>query len=199
MKWVKWNGKKLKDAASKAAKVTLVEVASRMVRDSKVAAPRGVSGHLRRSISMGPVESIAGKRGAGAVRVQVGFMRSAEADTDSIPYGVHVIYGRRPGRKPPPSRELELWVRRIVKPKPPPVSRAKSRNVRRARRLLMKDRTEQLIRSVAFLIARKIGREGQPGKIFMHHAFHSNKDRVLPTYHANYAKFTTSMPKPGSK
>lgn len=62
---------------------------------------------------------------------------------NQAPYAGVIEYGRRPGSKPPPSKVLEPWVRRKLK-----VSRKKAPGV-------------------AFVVARKIGRDGIPGKYIM--------------------------------
>jgi hypothetical protein len=71
----------------------------------------------------------------------------------SAKYVIYADKGRGPGKMPPIDK-IETWVK--IKP-------VKLRNLKTGK---FEKRTPQKIRSVAFLIARKIGREGSEGSDF---------------------------------
>jgi len=73
---------------------------------------------------------------------------------NSTPYAAPVEYGRRPGAKPPPVRALEPWVEKVLQVAP------------------------NRVRSVAFLVAKAIGRRGIKGRNILEQALLF----ILPTF-----------------
>ena len=69
-------------------------------------------------------------------------------------YGAVQEFGRRPGQKAPPSKALEGWVRRKLKPKP------------------------REVKGLAFVIARSIGRKGFKGKFFFRGAAEATRRKM---------------------
>lgn len=69
-------------------------------------------------------------------------------------YGIPVELGRTPGKKQPPSSALELWVRRKL-------------NV-----------PENKVKSVAFLVARKIGKQGTKAVKMFERSFNESKGAI---------------------
>jgi len=144
-----WNGDKLIALAKKAARQTLVSISADIVRDAKRYAPVGVAGAGRRGIdATAPVEA------GGMMTAQVGFTQAAE-------YMQWVELGRKPG-KPPPTKALLLWVERVLgagRKAGRDKGQAGTRRGRGSRRMTGGGR-EQEIKSVAFLVARAIGKRG---------------------------------------
>jgi len=83
--------------------------------------------------------------------------RQARIGTPLI-YGLVMEKGRRPGQRRPPIDAILPWVRRKLRPKPEPLKTKRKAKLkgwaRRANRLAAAER------SVAFLVARKIGDQG---------------------------------------
>lgn len=96
---------------------------------------------------------------------------------NSAGYAGIIEEGRRPGRRPP-VRAIELWVRRKFRLR---FKEARfQRRVSRAVGERLGPRVEAQIRSMAFLIARAIGRRGLKG----HHVMARVERELTPRVHA---------------
>lgn len=82
-------------------------------------------------------------------------------------YGYNVEFGRKPGSKPPPIDAIMPWVKRHTG-----VFSIKTRSRSRSKANTKNDR------SVAFLIARAIGRRGIPPAPFMRPALDQNLSKI---------------------
>jgi len=79
----------------------------------------------------------------------------------NLRYAAVMERGRAPGQKAPPIEALVPWVRRKLRPKPEKLMRGRTKLQRAAdKRRRMISRQDRAIRSVAFLVARKIGEKG---------------------------------------
>lgn len=155
-----------KKAVELASDDTLTYVGAGIVREAQINAPIFI-GNLRRSIAFTKPRTEGGRR-----MTEVGF---AGGNKDAFRYAMAAEKGRRPGRMPPidslkPWVELKLGAGRSWKGKSGGAmyARAGSRKMKGAQR-------EQQINSLAFLVARKIGREGSP-------AANGGKGFLLPAY-----------------
>lgn len=200
---VKWNDRQILAAVEKAAIHATRKVATDIAREAKQLAPRGATGNLRRSITISDTAV-----SSDAVVTRVGLRGG---DASAYRYALAVEYGRRPG-KPPPSRELEIWVRRVVKPTAKVSARTRARLMSRASgviqqglatrrgldRQLKANAQERLIKSVAFLIARSIGRKGTEEQRYMRPAFNNHRLRLEPEFTAKFQQLLNSViPKAG--
>lgn len=143
----------------------------------------------------------------------VGFLGG---DQSAFRYAMAVEFGRKPGKRPPIAA-LELWVQRKIRPK---VSRkgdtgrarralgrvnggylARDKGlVRAAGKALGDRRLRNEIRSIAFLIARKIGREGTRPQPFVMPAFDRISPYLLPIYREKFnALLNSDVPRSGSR
>lgn len=98
-----------------------------------------------------------------------------EVSPSAAPHAAVVEEGRRPG-KFPPVRAIEAWVYR----KGLGASVSRSGRIRRPGPNILADptaRPDRKIREIAFLVARKIAREGTEGK----HMFRDGAQAALPT------------------
>lgn len=135
------------------------------------------TGTLRRAIGIGKVEDT-----PQGPRLAVGIKTKAAAV-----YAMVMEYGRRAGAKQPPAEALMPWVRRRIKPKQ---EMSKARKVARrgmgksGKQLESARAKDDLIRSVAFLVARSIKRKGIRPRPFLMPAFAKHKANVLPRYKA---------------
>jgi hypothetical protein len=83
--------------------------------------------------------------------------------------------GRRPGQKPPPAESLELWVRRKVKiERVHKAGKKKGQAKTRNGVTLIRPPTVAEAKSIAFVIARAIGRKGIEGRHFFEAAVSEN-------------------------
>ncbi len=191
---LKWYGDKWSKAAQKAAVGSTRKIGADIVLNAKAHCPHGVTRNLSRSIAMGATENNAGK-----VRTPVGFVALGVPDEqEAFRYAMAVENGRRPG-KMPPIEALLLWVQRIIKPKVSmkgQTAKLRKRNggrlvkadEQRALRGIKSDRQAAAIRSVAFLVARAIGRRGLPPRPFMKPAYEHCIPFLLPEYKARLAE-----------
>lgn len=109
---------------------------SKIVGDELNAAMHASTQHLRGLIIPKTPVGVSGLLRKTQASV-TGEARSIEGRVfNPAPYGIVVEMGRTPGAKPPRSSDLELWVRRKL------------------------DVPENKVKSVAFLVARKIGKQG---------------------------------------
>ena len=179
-----WNGPEFKAALLAAAKTALVETGTAIVGDAKrnlnAFKPAGNdTGTLLRSIGMSKVQI--DRRGP---VLYVGIKGGMK---DPAIYAMVVEYGRRAGAKAPPSRALEGWVKRRLKPKAKLNKRRKitRKTMSKSARGLESGRAKDAaIKSVAFLVARSIGKKGIKPKPYMRPAFAKHKDKILPRYQA---------------
>ena len=77
---------------------------------------------------------------------------------NQAPYSAVIELGRRPGSRPPPSHVLIPWVRRHIT-----IEKTFKSGARKGQKVRTKPPMDKAT-SIAFLIARAIGRRGQPGK-----------------------------------
>lgn len=177
-----WNGDKIyQRVARPAARGATKKTTTDIVREVKLRAPVGVTGNLRRSFTIGDTQEQGSK-----ISTPAGFVGSQDS---AFRYAMAVEKGRRPGKAPPPGT-LDLWVRRKIKPKPKPLSaRSRKYGIRRSKL----DRQEQAIRSVAFLIGRKIKKYGIPARPFIRPAFDRISPYVLPEFKARFNKLLASV------
>jgi hypothetical protein len=210
---IKWYGAGIYKAATRSAKGATRKVSADIVKDAKAAAPRGVTGNARRAVAMGDT-TVAND----LVSTPVGLIGG---DGKSFKYVLAIEFGRRKGKKQPPSEELLLWVKRIVKPtfsrkgdtrrartaigaslrrafaKPQPFTgkvKRVSRNekigalndLRQAAKAIGDRRLANLIKGVAFVIARSISKRGIKPRPFLRPAFEKNRRNLLPEFRARF-------------
>lgn len=141
----RWEDKQLRKLyrnASKAAKTTISAINQRTVTAMGIAVhaevvkktPIGVTASLR-----GSIDHHSFKRGNRHI---------AEVFSAGVPYAQPVEEGRKPG-KMPPYRALILWVEKVI------LGRGKGQKAGKSRR--------KAAASIAYLIARKIGKRGTKG------------------------------------
>lgn len=159
----------------------LVETAAPVVQQAKTNAPIGVTRNLSRTIAFSPPYN----ERMGFRAIGIGLTGGSD---DKVRYGVVMEKGRRPGKKPPPAESLHLWVERKLK-----VGMSGVTNVQTRRTTWRKrgnaDMRQKMIERVAFLVARKIGKEGIEGKHFMGDAF----ERFLPQLPENFRRRYESL------
>jgi hypothetical protein len=163
-----WSDDWLKAIAA-AEDETLVTVGSGIAREAKqrlvTQVSRATTGQLARSIGTNKPHTEGGTR-----VIDVGITTAAGGDGAVAPfhYALAVEFGRKAGKRMPPSNALLRFVRLVIKPRPTP-TKGKSRRS-------TKDRTQALIKSVAFLVARAIGKKGIKARPYMRPSF----ERIWP-------------------
>lgn len=154
-------------------------------RAIKPKVPMGVTGAARGSIA-GEVRG--GTRAVGSnslpgVPVAMGEMIGIVGSP--IPYVAVINDGRRPGQPMPPPEALELWVRRKIQ-------WSTRKGPRGGRRRL----TAAEARSIAFVIARAIGRRGIEGKHFYEEALAANQDQIRSFFELAGLKISMRLTQP---
>lgn len=125
---------------------------------------------VKRRVPIGVTEAARGSI-AGEVRVGTALGMGDALGTVGSPIAyVRVLNdGRRPGQRMPPPESLELWVRRKITKTGP-----RGGNI---------GLTVKEARSIAFLIARAIGRRGTPPLHFFEDALTENEARIRAIWH----------------
>lgn len=194
MSTVKWNGAKISAAGLAAAKFATRKIAADIVINAKAAVePLRFTNHLKQSIGMAPTEV-----NGPLVRTKVGILTIAAGDgdgTDPRGYWKSIEYGRPPGKFPPPG-SLDLWVLRKLRPIVKLTARIiASFHTNRAthamkggelRKAAKADRQAAAIRSIAYLVARKIARVGSPAHPFFRPAFNHLVAFLMPEFRAKF-------------
>lgn len=148
------------------------QAAAAVVDREMTAAMHASTQHIRGAIMpKTPVGVSATLRGATQARV------SAEGNPRTITgrvfnptaYGLPVELGRRAGQKQPPSSALELWVRRKL------------------------GVPENKVKSVAFLVARKIGRKGTNAVKMFSQAFEESRGVINSYFDRAAARITVAL------
>jgi len=103
-----------------------------------------------------------------------------------IPYVAVINDGRRPGQPMPPPEALELWVRRKIQ-------WSRDRKGPRGGRQRL---TTAEARSIAFVIARAIGRRGTKGVHFYEEALAANQDQIRQIFEAAGLKISMRLTQP---
>jgi hypothetical protein len=166
----------------KAADAALVDMASAVVREAQIRLRSNGSiftGNLMRSLAFNKPFADGKFRAIG-----IGFMGGS---ADVFRYAMAVERGRKPGKAPPPGA-LDLWVERKLKPKAQALksdlTQGGNRTGRAFRQIKRGRRLNTVIRSIAFLIGRKIAKEGTKPHPFLLPAW----DMHLPKLGLLYAK-----------
>lgn len=173
------NAKEIAKAARLAADETLVYVSAEIVRDAKQNAPIAF-GNLRNSLATSrPFED----KGVRAITIG-----TAGGKEDEVRYATVVEKGRQRGKKPPPSKELEPWVE--MKLGAGRTWKGKTGGAAYQRKGSRKMKNTQLrakeIARVAFLVARKIGREGTKPRPFLMPAYDRFAGKIGQMYQRRF-------------
>jgi hypothetical protein len=125
-------------------------------------APVGVSGNLAQSFAGTPGAAMGGTEITGSsIETLQGRVFS------SLPYAIVMDQGRTPGARMPPPAVLETWVRRV----------------------LAVGGTDKEVRSVAFLVARSIGKKGIKATHFVDHGL----EKARPTLDGIWKAFADAI------
>jgi hypothetical protein len=163
-------GARVVDAA---LEIALTKSVLLLERDLKPRMPIGVTETGR--------GSIAGEVRMGAV---LGMGKPIGAVGSPLKHVAVINDGRRPGQRPPPAAALELWVRRKI-------VYSKRTGPRGGRRKL----TTSEARGIAFLIARKIGREGMEGRHFFEKSLAENEAAIRGFFEEAGLQISIELPK----
>lgn len=186
----------------------LTEVASDITREAINTAPIFV-GNLRRTIAF-QKPAVEGA----LLTCWVGFIGG---HADAFRYAMAVEKGRRAGKKPPPIESLLLWVERKLKIGMVGTTNATTRKTtwRRDRsgdsglvagrsyspearravgRAMGDDARAKKIRSVAFLVARKIGKEGTKPQPFLLPAYDKHIGKLFPLLQRKVDSLKSMLP-----
>jgi hypothetical protein len=156
-------------------------------RAIKPKVPMGVTGAARGSIAgevRGGSGRTLGSNSLPGVPVAMGEMIGIVGSP--LPYVAVINDGRRPGQPMPPPEALELWVRRKIQ-------WSRDRKGPRGGRQRL---TTAEARSIAFVIARAIGRRGTKGVHFYEEALAANQDQIRSFFEAAGLKISMRLTQP---
>jgi hypothetical protein len=156
--------------------VGLTKTVAFLERDIKPRMPRGATGLGRQSIA-GEVQLGA----SGGLGVAVGRIGSP------LKHVAVINDGRRPGQKAPPAEALELWVRRKIR-----------HSRRKGPRGGLRKLTVSEAKGIAFVIARKIGREGIEAHEMFEKSVQENEARIREFFAEAGAQITIHMTRGGN-
>lgn len=169
-----WRGDELVAAAERAAATALKYTAAAIIQEAKREAPK-FTGQLANSLMMSEIEKHGNKVG-----LDIGFIGGHE---EVFRYAMAVEKGRKPGKRPPTSA-LRLWVERVLGAGRTWAGKGEGAGYKRAGSKRMKDlySREKEIASLAFLVARAIGKHGTKPHPFLLPAFDHNKRKLMPAF-----------------
>jgi hypothetical protein len=154
-----------------ALRAGLTKTVAFLERDLKPRMPRGATGLGRQSI-------------AGEVRLgtEVGLGVAMGMVGSPLKHVAVINDGRRPGQKAPPAEALELWVRRKIR-----------HSRRKGPRGGLRKLTVSEAKGLAFVIARKIGREGIEANEMFEKSVQENEARIREFFAEAGAQITIQM------